>query len=397
LPLDPSLIRQAAAGIVPPVLVAACTLLVARRGRELPRWSLALAIGLGTAAGFVGTHGWPGDPRAADVKTSLCWGALGLAAAGALLDALAARRAGWLAMALRAALGFALAWYVLDFMRSFQWKEAAWIWCSALGAGALLTALALQPLARERGARSPAGLTLGWTLASGLAAAALLAGRSASLAQLAGALASALAGLALVQSRHRAGWPGGGAVSVFVLLHQGFLWAGHFAAELPATSAVLAGVAPLGGWLGELRALPLASRRWLSWLGIGLLGGAALWLAVAVPAVDAHARLERPEAFSRPGLGRLSADREGPSRSWREPSFLLPSQPGCAIITTSRRPSTVLTALQRELVHEALRLIPDPMRSESVSAGSGPGKVGRGLVRVPAPPGGIDRDVFVNC
>ena len=64
---DVALLEMALAGILPPVTVAAVALGLAwkpwRRGRVTPgratAWGAPLAIGLGYAAGHLGTHGWP--------------------------------------------------------------------------------------------------------------------------------------------------------------------------------------------------------------------------------------------------------------------------------------------------------------------------------------------------
>ncbi len=282
MPLDLSALTQVAAGVVPPALAAGAALACARalgRARAGP----PLALGLAAFAGFVGTHGWPGDPRHADVKEALAWSAPALALAAALLER---ERAAALARVGAAfALAFALAWYELDFVRAYRWKgAAAWIGCAALAAAAMLAATLLGRLARRRGAAAARELGLGQALASALAAGALLLGSSASLGQLSGAVAVGATAVALLGRSF-----GPGAALAAVLLHHGLLWAGHFAAELPVAAAALAGASPLGAWLGELQGRDSRARRWVGWLGVTLLGGVACWIAAAARSSDPYA------------------------------------------------------------------------------------------------------------
>lgn len=246
---DVSMLQIAARGVVPPAAVAAAFLAAAWRPwlRAGPgpgpatSWGAPLALGLGYAAGHVATHGWP--PLAFDV--GIKQGLFYVAVAGAFFGLYeSVRRPAWW---VRALLSVAVPFYLLDFMRRYHWEGMEAVgWTTVLAAALLAGWLALDRLAE----RLPGGaLPIAWTASVALASAALLVSRSATLAQLAGSLATCLGVAALVGLRRSSFTLARGGVSVFALLLAGLLWAGHYSSELSGSATVGLGLAPLMPWL----------------------------------------------------------------------------------------------------------------------------------------------------
>lgn len=243
------MLQIAARGIVPPAVVAVLFLAAAWRPwlRSGPgpgpgtSWAAPLALGLGYAAGHVATHGWP--PLALDV--GIKQGLFYVAVAGAFFGLYeSVRRPAW---GVRAVLSVAAPFYLLDFMRRYHWEGMEAVGWTTVLAGSLLAGwLALDALAE----RLPGGaLPIAWTATATLASASLMVTRSATLAQLAGCLATVLGVAAVVGLRRSSFTLARGGVSVFALLMAGLLWAGHYSSELSGLAAVGLGLSPVMPWL----------------------------------------------------------------------------------------------------------------------------------------------------
>jgi hypothetical protein len=211
-----------------------------------------------------------------DAKEWLLWLALAAGADGVLEGLFPHRRwSRWLA---RAALAAAVPWLLLRPLLSSSGgsllQGAAWI--GGLGAAVLFLRASLTSLAGLRPGASV--LLLLWAVA-GATSGVLLVSGSASLAQLAGALAAALAAGAVL-----AWWlpasplaRGGTAVPAAVL--PGLWIYGHFYGETPAASAVLLCFSPVAAWAGESRAVQRLGPRMAA---MARLAAALLPLAAAV-------------------------------------------------------------------------------------------------------------------
>jgi len=226
-------------GLGVPALLAAAIVTVGRNpaaGRA--GWIAGAALGAGYVAGHAGFLGWPAFPA----RVAEQW--LPYAAAlGAALGVLTARAPRWLGWALRIALlatGLAL-W--LKPVMTYRWTgaiSAVWL------AGLLLAALAVGAgLDRVLPALAPpAAWTVLATTFAGTALALALSG-SLALGQLAGSAAAAASGglvASLVVTSHPVGRD---SVLVIVVLSVGLVLCGTFYSELPRTSALLLGAAPL--------------------------------------------------------------------------------------------------------------------------------------------------------
>lgn len=285
---DPTFVYQGLAGVVPPAIVSGVALGLAWRPWSHTRvrasggnaWGAALAVGLGYAAGQVGIHGWPSLALSVPVKDGLFYVAVVAALCGTVR---AADR-----LAVRVVLCAALPWYLLDFMRQHHWDGVqTWSWSAGLAAGVLGLWSGLERLAR---ARPGPTLPLAWAAVCSCAGAALHLSGSASLAQLAGALAVPL-GLAWLVSLRQPGLTlAGGGVRCVALLFAGLLLAGHFASELPGASALLLAASLLGPALGSLARGPRA-RRFAAVLGTMGPALAAVWLARGSLADDPYTGL----------------------------------------------------------------------------------------------------------
>lgn len=289
-----SLLHQALSGIWPPALVSGLVLAAAwrplRGGRRAeraeaarPTWREALggplAIGLGYVACDVGLHGFPPPPPGNGIKDRLVYVAL----ATVLVGAVEAWRRGRAWHVGRVALCVAAPWFLLDFMREHHWEGATEVlWLAGLAAAALALVSGVDVLAR----RSPGsgGPALGVALVS-LAAGALHFGGSASLAQLAGGLATPLGAFAVLAWWRRDASLAGGATTSATTLYLGLVAAGFFAAELPGASAALLALAPLGAWIGRLPALEGRGALRLATAAVAMLAPAALALWLAKDAV----------------------------------------------------------------------------------------------------------------
>lgn len=145
---------------------------------------------------------------------------------------------------------------------------------------AVVFALAMMDHAGElEGSRIPA---LAFAFVAGVAAFILERGGTASFAQMAGALAATLAGLAVFG--HRPGVVSGG-LPVFAVLHAGLLASGRFNSfsEVPLSSFVLTALAPLG------MAIPMPEIRHKMLIRFGLIAAvaaAAVILAVRAEPID---------------------------------------------------------------------------------------------------------------
>jgi len=258
--LDPAFLKVVLGGIVPPFAIAVAFLLPRlRRAGDASRAEGGIgvlgALGLGLALA-VGTAfllgGFEGVRRPVSVLQKLAWLGLAGGVGGALDLALGARDPARLAARalLRVGLPATLLWWFLGFVRAQGGGgevEAA-LWIGALAAGVALLWSGLDFLG---GLRPGPSLPIAWAASAGGAGLALLLSSSASLGQTAGALASALAGLAAVAlaNRHLSARGAGGPTALAL---AGLLLAGRYAADLTALGALLCAVAPLLPGLVEL-------------------------------------------------------------------------------------------------------------------------------------------------
>jgi len=250
--VDPFL-REALRGVLPPLVVGAVFLTLAwppwrtRGVRAGARNVLAapLALSLGYLATHVAIHGsLPPLSLRLDVENTLAWAAVLLAPVGCLV---ARRRAGWTLLVLAFSLAFP--WVLLDFLRTGRWDTMeALVWTGMLGGALALGGGSLERLACE--APGPV-LPFGLCLVASLAAVGLTLGGSASLGQLAGALAVVLGCAAVLACRQGGLVLVGGALVLWQLL-GGLLLAGVFAADLPWPSALLLAAGGQAAWAGRL-------------------------------------------------------------------------------------------------------------------------------------------------
>jgi hypothetical protein len=249
----------------------------------------ALAVGLGYAAGHAASLGVPDLPRVVGVHERLFVAALAAALAGAA-DALL--RARWRPL-LRAAAGLGVPWFLLAAQREHRWGTGEALgWTALLGAAIALAWTGLDALERRRARRGEAGVTpLALLVAAAALVPALEAGASASLALVAGSLATALALAAAAALFARRFGPltaeptARGAIGPAVLLASGLALSGRFTAELPAASAALCALAPVAAWLVEPRSSDAGAPRFvrrvaLALAAVALVAGLGLVLAL---------------------------------------------------------------------------------------------------------------------
>lgn len=282
LQADRSILETALLGVLAPAGTAAAVLLVASRpwrdrtsGAPPARWGAGLAIGLSFAVAYVVTQGWPPLPPDLGVKQWLFYGGLFGGFYG-VYEGLAERRS----LLTRAVLAVAAPVLLLQFMREHHWTlSESILWTGGLAAVLFLSWLALEALSRRRpGAPVP----LGWALSTGLGAGALHLSGSFHLAQLAGALCTALAACSLLGYLRPGIRLAPDGIAPLALLHFGLVWAGRFASKLSFAGFALLSIAPLLAWSGEL--LPASRRRWRVWttvLGPSLAALVALLLEYA--------------------------------------------------------------------------------------------------------------------
>ena len=207
---------------------------------------------------------------------------LGLAAA-ATGPAAAADGARWVdRLALRLVLGLAAAWALVP-----TWAETRLLHVAVLGGGLVLLCLALDGLpARVSGA------ALSWSLCASAGAGAFVIAVSGilSFAQLGGASAAALGGIAVGSLLVRREMPLRGSADVFAVLVGGVLYAGWLGgsfSRVPMVSFVLPAVAPACLWVctarGSVNRSPLTKfATGLAAVGVPL-AVAVAWAVVVEP------------------------------------------------------------------------------------------------------------------
>ncbi len=276
-------LAQALGGVLAPALLSATALATAWRPEkspaEAPRpstslWGAPLALGLGYAAGHLGTHGWPSFPHHVGIKQGLFYVAVVLCAwgLGEALFPLGSK----LRLLGRAALCAWVPWFLLGFQREHAWgPSAAWLWSAGLAAALFALLSSQAPLSRRTNAA--ANLTA-WVLVGILASGALHLSGSTSLAQLTGALVCPLGVMLPIALRRPSFSLERGGDLCLVLLFGGLLMAGVYAGELPPLAALALALAQPAGWLacwvrpGRLRSLTVV-------LVPLLLAALALWIA----------------------------------------------------------------------------------------------------------------------
>ena len=249
------------------------------RAARTSSFGAPLALGLAVAAAFVATRSLPTLPP----RETLHW-IFYLALLAAAFGAYEAR-AGTRPLLARALFAVLLPVVLLDFQRRNHWGRLEGIlWTGALAAWVFLTWHAL--LAHERRAPGPAS-TLGWALATALAAGTYGFAGGALFLLLPAALALATGACALLglwRGEHGLGQSG---LAPFVLLYAAFLWLARHLYELSAPGYALLSLAPLAAWLSALApAGRPRTRAALALLGPPLVAAAALAheIAAAPPA-----------------------------------------------------------------------------------------------------------------
>jgi hypothetical protein len=240
-------------GVGLPALVSAVVLLASwplvRRAlsARTGAWSIALALGLGCAAGQIGVEGWRSFPprEAADRIFYLTFAAIALS----VLDGWRSGP-GWLLGALRSVLWLALVWFLLPPALRKEASAGVWAsWLAGLGMAGLFFWLVLALTARRLpGAALPLILLI---VSAGTAAVLDRGGHSVVLTQLAGVLVAALLPI-LMRSMRRPSFIMATA-PVMVLLPG--LWLRSYFYDYeppPARSFLLLAVASLMGVLGLL-------------------------------------------------------------------------------------------------------------------------------------------------
>ncbi|MEM7307243.1 MAG: hypothetical protein AAF682_11265 [Planctomycetota bacterium] len=279
--MSSAFLKAALGGIVPPIAVSSlCLAPLLRRGDGTPRAAGlygALALGLGAAAGslFV-LGGFEGVQRPVSVLQRLFWVG-GIGAAAGVVEALLAKRT-LLRVAARLAITGGLFYWILGFVREHQWEgNEAVMWMTGLTLATCAVWTALDAIAKRR---PGPGLPLALCAAVSGTAGALAISGSGSLGQTAGALAAAL-GPAFVLCALRRDVTLERALAPFALLFACLLLGGHYAADLPASAALLCGASPLLAglvlllsgrlrpWLAVVAALivVLAATGGAAWLG----------------------------------------------------------------------------------------------------------------------------------
>ena len=239
------------------------------RAERTASWGAPLALGLAVAAAFAATRSLPTLPP----RETLHW-VFYLALLAAVFGAYEARP-GTKPLLARAISAVLLPVVLLEFQRKNHWNRLEGIlWTGGLAAWAFLVWHAL--LAHARRVPGPAS-TLGWALATALAAGTYGFAGGALYSLLAAALALATGACALLglwRGEHGLGASG---LAPFVLLHSSFLWLARFLYELSAPGFALLSLAPLAAWLSELApAGKPRTRAALALLGPTLCAGAAL-------------------------------------------------------------------------------------------------------------------------
>jgi hypothetical protein len=235
--------------LVLPTLLAAAAMLAARpwrRGRDLPGFASAIAIG---GAFIVSFAGWYETPRFPPItaETWLVYLA-GVVIVVAILQAVVRRRAfGFVASSV---ILLMTPWLLLRKLPLEQ--RAMWTW--SIGAGVAMIAwwLAMETLAR----RSRAGwLAAILAMVVGISGLAIINAHSRQLGMLTGAVAFPLLIVALA-----AAWSGGaslarGGILAGAVLLLGLLLGGRFLADLSTRDMALLAAAPLAAWAGEIPGL----------------------------------------------------------------------------------------------------------------------------------------------
>jgi hypothetical protein len=262
-----------------PTAIAIAVMAVAWRRRsetQDPVWVGALLFAVTHASAHVALVGWPPFPPIEATQWLLVL-ALG---AGVTSAAASARRdVGRAQWSTRALFAFLLPWVLLRPLVAHSWSTPQSILTIVLlGWSMLLYSWGLEVSARNnRGVAFPLALAV----AAGGSAVVLLLSGSAFLAQLAGALAAALAataGVALFRPRLS---QAGGASLVLALLFVGLWINGAFYAEAHPVAIVLAALAGLVGLVSLSGAAPPGARRRALLLALlaALLGASAAFTA----------------------------------------------------------------------------------------------------------------------
>lgn len=274
--------------LLPAVIAGVLVLLLSRRGERASGLGVALGLAFGFAAGQVALVGWP-DLLPVDATYRVFHLALAGAVVG-VCEALWKDKAPLL-WALRAALAALVLGFLLRSVMEHTWEgnEDAF-WLSGLFVAVLVFTVLLGQLARTtRGIELPLLLVL--LISAGSAS--LVLGHSAFLGQLAGALAATLGAVGVVALLRPSIRLAPGGVPVVTAVFSALVFCGYFFATLPASSAVLLGLAPGAAVLGGVG--PLSKRP--SWqvlvLRVVLLlivAGVAVYLAYAanVPSADEY-------------------------------------------------------------------------------------------------------------
>ena len=274
--------KQLFLGAALPFIIAGTPLLVfwAVGRRRLATQDRGIrGAGLAVAAGYIAAHltlmGWPTFPPT-DAQQAIVYLCLVSAVVGALEEigklpfaARALLRAGMTALCLAT---------LLKSRFQYHWSVAeGLLWCAAMGLAILGVWFLMDRLTRKAGGfAASASLAVPFAVGSGI----LIFSGAASLGQLAGAAAAALAAPALFSLWYRGRPLARGTVPVVVILLVCLVLNGYFYNEMPWPAAVLMFAAVLGAWVGELRFLK--SR----WPGRWQLAAASI-CAVAVPLLAA--------------------------------------------------------------------------------------------------------------
>jgi hypothetical protein len=241
--------------LVLPTLLAAVAMLAARpwrRGRDLPGFASAIAIG---GAFIVSFAGWYETPRFPPLtaETWLVYLASVVIVIAILQAVIRGRAFGLVASSLVVLI---TPWLLL---RKLPLEpRAMWTWSIGAGLGMVTWWLAMEALAR----RSRAGVLAAiLALVIGISGLAVINAHSRQLGMLTGALAFPLLIVALA-----AAWSGGaslarGGILALAVLLLGLLLGGRFFADLSTRDMALLAVAPLAAWAGEIPGLGKANSR----------------------------------------------------------------------------------------------------------------------------------------
>ena len=279
--------------IVPTVLSALAIASARRLDRGSPggrrgRWGVAVGLGLGFLAGYVGILGWPTFPTL-DSTVWVAWLALMATVLGVVESTLDLPR--WSRWTIRGLFVALILGLVLRSKVENGWtaiESAAWL------GGLEMIFLASWWNLEEQAERLTGP---GWVVPMGLVSAGWAVvqtlGAGASAGQLNGVLASAFLG-ALLTTGLRPGLAlarGGPPVALTVLAGLGLT--GYFYAEVPAVSAILLTLAPWAPWvdrIGFIRRRSYWTRASVRFLVVLLIVGVAAFTAesgASTPAEDA--------------------------------------------------------------------------------------------------------------